>query len=47
MRKLVGTLVLGLSLFNTTTSIAENKGKVHLAYGEWASNGRRHVACHR
>lgn len=38
IRKLVGVSILGLGLLGTTTAaVAESKGKVHLAYVEWAS----------
>ncbi|HHU93645.1 MAG TPA: glycine betaine ABC transporter substrate-binding protein [Alcaligenaceae bacterium] len=37
VRTLVGASVLGLGLLSTTSAIAESKGKVHIAYVEWAS----------
>lgn len=37
IRQLVGVSILGLGLLSATTATADNKGKVHLAYVEWAS----------
>lgn len=37
IRQLVGVSILGLGLLSATTVTADNKGKVHLAYVEWAS----------
>lgn len=37
LRQLLGASVLGLGLLSAATAAAESKGKVHLAYVEWAS----------
>lgn len=37
IRQLVGVSILGLGLLSATAATAESKGKVHLAYVEWAS----------